>query len=216
MIQRILIAILIVCVGLNLTACYNKKTRRAEQQPAASKVKKRYPYQHFRRGQIRHLKNAEYATLPHHLDQDETDVLTRVHHLGVRVVHEDVRLRLLMPPQCGFSRKSSTVNPRLMEVLDRVVAVLKHNNKTMAVVHGYSDGKGNAKANQALSERRAHAAIAYMESQGIPSNRLVTEGYGSQYPIASNDTEIGRELNRRVEITLLEGPIYHDNYSPTG
>lgn len=219
-IQWMLALTLILC----LSACYEKNQarlykRRTIRSVLAKNTAKsnvvRHPYQYYSRSQVKHLKNARLATLPHHLDQDETDLLTRVHQLGVRVIHEDVRLRMVMPGRCSFAPRSSAVNPYMMAVLDRLSVVLKRNRKTMAVIHGHTDNRGSKQANQALSERRSHAVIAYLESQGIAANRLVTEGYGSTQPIANNKNQQGRELNRRVEITLLEGPIQHDNYVPT-
>jgi outer membrane protein OmpA-like peptidoglycan-associated protein len=177
--------------------------------------KKYMRYQQCRRADIAHLKRSYLATKYHFLDREETDLLTRVHHLGVRVIHENVRLRLVMPNNANFKPRSSTVNPALMHILDRVAHVLMLNKQTLAVVHGFSDSRGSTKANMALAERRAHAVIAYLESQGVPSFRLITKGHGNNHPRAGNGNERGRHLNRRVEITIHKGCNEGDNFYPS-
>jgi outer membrane protein OmpA-like peptidoglycan-associated protein len=62
---------------------------------------------------------------------------------------------------------------------------------------------GSDAANQALSERRANAVSGYLIGQGLQRERFEVVGMGERYPIASNDTDQGRALNRRVEIRLL-------------
>lgn len=68
---------------------------------------------------------------------------------------------------------------------------------------GHTDNKGTEAYNMSLSERRAAAVKAYAVSQGVPTGRLVTIGKGFAEPIADNDTDAGRALNRRVEIVIV-------------
>ena len=70
-------------------------------------------------------------------------------------------------------------------------------------INGYTSSEGEESYNQQLSERRANAVLAYLNSQGgIARNRLTATGYGEADPIASNDTQDGRERNRRIEFIL--------------
>jgi outer membrane protein OmpA-like peptidoglycan-associated protein len=69
-------------------------------------------------------------------------------------------------------------------------------------VAGHTDSTGAAEYNQKLSERRAAAVAQYLESQGLATNRVVTIGAGETRPVADNATAQGRQLNRRVELTL--------------
>ena len=62
---------------------------------------------------------------------------------------------------------------------------------------------GTLAANQTVSDRRAQSVAAYLAGQGVQQVRMETRGYNYQYPVASNDTEQGRALNRRVEIRLI-------------
>ena len=58
--------------------------------------------------------------------------------------------------------------------------------------------------NQALSERRAASVVRYLTGKGIAADRLASKGYGEAEPIADNETDEGRELNRRVELKIAE------------
>src|SRR5690606_5010701 len=58
--------------------------------------------------------------------------------------------------------------------------------------------------NKKLSQRRAQSVVDYLTNKGIPKNRLVAKGYGEEKPVATNDTDEGRQLNRRTEFKVLE------------
>ena len=80
--------------------------------------------------------------------------------------------------------------------------MLREYEKTIIEVAGHTDSTGSDAYNQRLSERRAQSVAQYLEGQGIRPLRIVTEGYGERYPVASNETAAGRQQNRRVELTL--------------
>jgi OOP family OmpA-OmpF porin len=67
-------------------------------------------------------------------------------------------------------------------------------------VTGHTDSVGSDAFNQRLSERRAQAVVAYLESKGVGAGRLRASGAGESQPIADNGTEEGRAKNRRVEL----------------
>ena len=69
-------------------------------------------------------------------------------------------------------------------------------------VYGHTDSTGSDAYNQDLSERRARSVANYLAMRGVSSARIRSQGFGEQYPVASNDTEEGRALNRRVEIKI--------------
>jgi outer membrane protein OmpA-like peptidoglycan-associated protein len=73
------------------------------------------------------------------------------------------------------------------------------------MIVGHTDSRGTASYNQALSERRARAAANLLTANGVPSHRIQTVGRGMTEPIASNETEAGRQMNRRVEIAIFPG-----------
>jgi OOP family OmpA-OmpF porin len=75
--------------------------------------------------------------------------------------------------------------------------------KTTAVIEGHTDNVGSAEYNQKLSQARANSVRQYLiDNFGIKASRLSAIGYGLTKPIASNDTEEGRQKNRRVQVVV--------------
>jgi outer membrane protein OmpA-like peptidoglycan-associated protein len=68
----------------------------------------------------------------------------------------------------------------------------------------HTDSKGSDEYNMRLSENRSKSVVDYLISKGISSSRLVAKGYGETKPIDTNDTEEGRQNNRRTEFKILE------------
>jgi outer membrane protein OmpA-like peptidoglycan-associated protein len=85
--------------------------------------------------------------------------------------------------------------------LARVAAFLK-NSKRNVIVEGYTDSSGSPSTNLELSALRAQVVRGYLVQQGVPLDRIRSEGKGSSSPVASNATSSGRSLNRRVQIVL--------------
>src|SRR5919108_3979817 len=84
--------------------------------------------------------------------------------------------------------------------LRKLADSLQENARTDVLIVGHADSIGRPDYNQQLSERRARAAADYVNAEGVSRGRLLTSGKGETEPIASNDTEEGRRLNRRVEV----------------
>ncbi|MGB4853780.1 MAG: OmpA family protein, partial [Ignavibacteria bacterium] len=83
-----------------------------------------------------------------------------------------------------------------------VVAILKAFPNVNLKIGGYTDNTGNPKSNVKLSQDRADAVMNALIKNGIDATRLKAEGYGEQFPVASNDTPEGREKNRRVDVRI--------------
>lgn len=82
---------------------------------------------------------------------------------------------------------------------------LSENPQHKVLIEGYTDSIGSNVLNQKLSERRANnVRAALVNDMGISSERIATRGYGEEFPVASNDTATGRQLNRRVEIIISD------------
>lgn len=79
---------------------------------------------------------------------------------------------------------------------------------TDLVIVGHTDSVGTAEYNQQLSLRRAQAAAAYLEGQGVPVARVRTEGKGEAEPVAANATDAGRAQNRRVEVAIYANEAF--------
>jgi outer membrane protein OmpA-like peptidoglycan-associated protein len=71
-------------------------------------------------------------------------------------------------------------------------------------INGHTDSRGTDAYNQELSERRARAVVDYLVQNGIDPGRATSRGFGSTRPVADNQTEAGRQLNRRVEFVVVK------------
>ena len=72
-------------------------------------------------------------------------------------------------------------------------------------IQGHTDAIGSDAANQRLSEKRAYAVVNFLvQYGGIDAKRLQAKGYGESQPVASNETDEGRQLNRRVDFVILK------------
>ncbi|HUX91008.1 MAG TPA: OmpA family protein [Gallionellaceae bacterium] len=81
---------------------------------------------------------------------------------------------------------------------------LTQNPQQKVSIEGHTDSTGSNSLNQKLSERRANAVKAALIKMGISSDRITTRGYGEEFPVASNDSAVNRQMNRRVEIILSD------------
>jgi OOP family OmpA-OmpF porin len=104
----------------------------------------------------------------------------------------------------NFDFDKYNIKSEWMPVLDEAVRILKAHPNIHIVIEGNTDAIGSEQYNQKLSERRANAVYKYFVSKGISSSRMKTVGYGELRPIATNATEEGRALNRRVELQVLQ------------
>lgn len=101
-----------------------------------------------------------------------------------------------------FDFDKSAIRPDAVPVLNEAAETLKAEGGVAVIVEGHTDSVGTAAYNQKLSHRRADAVRHYLVKQGIPANRITTEGFGKSRPVASNDTADGRAQNRRVELRV--------------
>ncbi len=102
----------------------------------------------------------------------------------------------------NFENDSAKLTANSDRILDAAAAALKANPADNAEVAGYTDANGNTDYNLKLSQERAESVRQYLIGKGVDAARLTAKGYGEANPIAGNDTNEGREANRRVEIKL--------------
>jgi outer membrane protein OmpA-like peptidoglycan-associated protein len=129
----------------------------------------------------------------------------RLQQLGtdrVRVVRKGARLVLTLLTGSGFESGSFRLTRDAEATLASLAATLREFDKTLVSVHGHTDASGGAAANIALSERRALAVARFLVENGVDRRRLVAVGRGQSDPVASNDTEEGRQQNRRIEVQI--------------
>jgi outer membrane protein OmpA-like peptidoglycan-associated protein len=103
-----------------------------------------------------------------------------------------------------FETGKSTLKPESKEQLSNIAAIMKAYPEVEIKLGGYTDSTGDAAANKRLSSDRAISAMKELTSLGVSADRLEAEGYGSEHPIASNETPEGRAQNRRIDIRVTE------------
>lgn len=103
-----------------------------------------------------------------------------------------------------FEFSSSRLTANAQVLLESVVSQLQARPELRIEVGGHTDSKGSNSYNQLLSEQRAESVRAHLTEHGVDSSRLSAAGYGESQPVDSNETDEGRERNRRVELKILE------------
>jgi outer membrane protein OmpA-like peptidoglycan-associated protein len=139
----------------------------------------------------------------YYMDTQEAELRKQLRGSGVSVEREGNNINLIMPGNITFPSGNANIDQSFLSVLDSVVLVLQEFNKTLIVVAGHTDSSGSNALNQSLSERRAQSVSTYLNNAGVIIDRIEVIGFGETQPVASNNTKAGKELNRRVEITLL-------------
>lgn len=99
-----------------------------------------------------------------------------------------------------FDTDSDHLKPESKTTLESLVAAAKAEPNWKFEIEGHTDNVGGDAHNQTLSDKRAASVKAYLVAAGVDAGRLTTHGYGATKPVASNDTELGRSQNRRVEV----------------
>ncbi len=140
--------------------------------------------------------------VPDYLDQcPNTPRGTKVDEKGCPIVlKEPVTFNLTVE----FAYDAAVINDLSFRELRRAMQFLRDHPSTKAVIEGHTDNRGTDAYNQGLSQRRAAAVVDVLTRSGIEAGRLSAVGYGESRPIASNDTDEGRQRNRRVSIVVSE------------
>jgi OOP family OmpA-OmpF porin len=119
------------------------------------------------------------------------------------IVREGGVVRMLQ--QVHFATGSATILPDSFPMLQEVVALLKANPSIKKMsIEGHTDNRGAAAMNLDLSKRRAASVRVWLTNHGTEAERLSSEGYGITKPIDSNETDAGRQANRRVEFKIVD------------
>lgn len=112
-----------------------------------------------------------------------------------------------------FDFDSAALRPEARENLSTLATSLQDYPNTDVMIIGHTDSKGSDAYNQGLSERRAASAVDYLINRGVPADRITMLGKGESEPVASNDTEAGRQQNRRVEVAIYASEDYREEVS---
>ena len=103
-----------------------------------------------------------------------------------------------------FDTGKATLKPTSFPALDELVDFMKRKKTTVIEIGGHTDDVGDDNSNLTLSQQRAESVKAYLVKKGIPAARVQAKGYGETMFIAPNDTEEGRQKNRRTEVKIIK------------
>jgi outer membrane protein OmpA-like peptidoglycan-associated protein len=103
-----------------------------------------------------------------------------------------------------FDVGKSDLKPGTHHVIDQLAAFLVEYPERKVLIEGHTDNVGSESSNQDLSQRRAEAVRQALMFKGVASERISARGYGESYPVATNDTNEGRQQNRRVEVIFSD------------
>lgn len=138
-----------------------------------------------------------------YMDAQEAELREELKGTGVQVRRNGDQLDLIMPGNITFATDAYTIRSNFEPVLNSVSTILYKYTDTRLRVTGHTDSTGSRDYNYNLSNRRATSVANYLASTGIEQSRLISQGMGPDQPIASNDNESGRAMNRRVELQIV-------------
>ncbi|WP_018144657.1 MULTISPECIES: OmpA family protein [unclassified Thioalkalivibrio] len=143
------------------------------------------------------------GAIGNYMDRQEDALREQLRGTGVSVTRDGDNIILNMPSNITFDFDRSEIKPQFHDVLDSVALVLEEFDQTGIEVAGHTDSTGRVEYNMDLSERRAESVGQALIRRGVQPVRVHTIGLGPHQPVATNDTDAGREQNRRVELTLF-------------
>ena len=138
-----------------------------------------------------------------YMDRQEARLREELERTGVSVTRIGDNITLNMPGNITFATNSADLNANFYEVLNSVSTVLAEYDQTVVEIAGHTDNTGTDSYNQQLSERRAGSVAAYLGTRSVLPDRIITVGMGEARPVATNESDAGRQQNRRVELTLV-------------
>ncbi|TCD48517.1 OmpA family protein [Chlorobium sp. N1] len=140
------------------------------------------------------------ALIGNYMDKQAAEIDRDVQGAKVERVGESIRV--VFDSGILFSTGSSTITSSSRYNIEKLARILNRYGDTNMVIEGHTDSLGSEAQNQLLSERRAESVANLLKTYGVASSRLSPVGYGETRPVASNETEAGRRLNRRVEVLI--------------
>jgi OOP family OmpA-OmpF porin len=132
--------------------------------------------------------------VPNHIDRcPETPLVAEVNSVGCWVIKD-----------LHFDFDKAIIKKKYNKSLDKIVTILKKNPFLNVEIQGHTDNRGGKQYNKKLSEKRAKAVARYLIKHGVRAARISYVGYGYEIPIATNKSDKGRSLNRRVQIKPIK------------
>jgi outer membrane protein OmpA-like peptidoglycan-associated protein len=137
------------------------------------------------------------------MEEKRTEMQRATQGTGIDVAKtQDNQLKVNVPSDFSFDVGSAQIKPQMRPVLDQFAQGL--DPKMLVTVIGHTDNTGGPEGNNRLSLERAASVRDYLRNRGLDTSRMIINGRGENEPMASNDSQVGRAQNRRVEIYLSE------------
>lgn len=149
------------------------------------------------------------AIIGRQMDQQAAELESTLPDAEVERIGEGIRVIFDSGILFGFD--SAELQGTARQNLDELSSSLLEFPNTEVLIVGHTDSSGSDSYNQALSERRAAAAVNYLAQRGVARSRINSEGRGEAEPRASNETEVGRQENRRVEVAIVATEEYRES-----
>jgi len=153
------------------------------------------------------------AIIGHQMDQQDKELDQSIPGAKVERVGEGIQVTF----ESGllFDFDSDVIKPTAGANLQELARSLNKFGNSNLMIVGHTDSQGDDAYNMGLSLRRSNAAAAYLRAQGVPASRISTTGRGEAEPVASNESETGRQQNRRVEVAIYASPEYREQVKKT-
>jgi outer membrane protein OmpA-like peptidoglycan-associated protein len=147
------------------------------------------------------------AGVGHYMDKQQAEFEKELkaerdaHQMEIERLQDDT-LKLTVDSEVSFDFDRYDIKPAFKPSLQKLATLVNKYDRTVVHIIGHTDSIGSNEYNQLLSERRAESVANFLAYEGVSRVRLHTEGRGEYEPRDTNDTEAGRQLNRRVEIFI--------------
>jgi outer membrane protein OmpA-like peptidoglycan-associated protein len=146
------------------------------------------------------------AVIGHQMDQQAKELAINIPGAKVERVGEGIQVTF--DSGLLFDFDSDAIRADAGRNLVELARSLNKYPDSQLLIVGHTDSKGDDTYNQGLSYRRANSAASYLQSQGVARTRVSTNGRGENEPVATNDTDAGRQLNRRIEVAIYASDAY--------
>lgn len=140
------------------------------------------------------------AIIGNEMDKQAAELQRDLEGAKVERVGEGIKITFDSGLLFGFDQASLTTTSQTN--LKDLATTLKKYEDTNILIEGHTDDKGSEEYNQKLSEQRAQSVSSYLTGLGVSSGRVSDVGHGESMPVDSNDSEVGRAANRRVEVAI--------------
>ncbi len=130
----------------------------------------------------------------------KVDINEELRKIGAKELETEIKI--VLPGSLLFAFDKSDLRPDAVDTLDRLAAIVKDFDKSKIRVEGHTDWMGTDEYNEALSLRRANAVRDWLVKHGAAAPRMSVQGFGESKPVDTNETDAGRQNNRRVEVII--------------